>query len=144
MDQVHYTPGEIKFTRAQALWLIHNLCALRSGASWPTDATEHVNVPGKKSTCRAPFTTPVEYAAEITIRMERCGLDGVMLLAMECWGESVEALARYFSKPQWSIVKGANQALRYVASGPSPRWITTKKRGGIHYEAFRKGGKRNE
>ena len=132
-----YSPGEIRFNVKTALWLVQNLGALRAG-QYPSDASNYIDIPGTKSVShRAPFATPIEYAAEIEQRLEKCGLDGLILLALECWGEGVQPLSRYFRMPQWSIRKRSKNALGYVASGPSRRWHTTKKRTGETYKQFK-------
>lgn len=135
---IWFSPGAIKFTRRQALWLIQNLGILRGGF-WPPEASSYIDIPiGKKTAGRkAPFETPVEYAAEIESRMERCRVDGLILLAIECWDESVASLANYLEMPEWSVRKRRKNALDYVASGPARRWHDTKKRKGESYQEFR-------
>jgi len=132
-----YAPWEIHFTHRTALWLIHNLGALRAG-QWPADASNYRDIAKirKKGGGVAPFITPVEFATEITMRLEKCREDGLILLAMECWGESEYSLARYFRSSAWSIRKRRKNALRYVASGPDVRWHDTKKRKGETYSEF--------
>ena len=139
MARQHYSPGEIRFTWKQTLWLVQHLVELRGG-TWPPDAGSHIDILSKNKGHRAPFTTPVEYGAEIVTRLERCGQDGLILLAMECWGESPESLMRFFVKPRWVIIKAAKNALRYVASGPSRRWIDSRKREAQSYKEFKRGG----
>lgn len=139
-----YSPREIHFSRQTARWVIQNLGSLRTG-DWPPEVSSYVDIPiGKRTVGRkAPFITPVECAAEITARMERCGIDGLILLAMECWGESPAALAKYLGMPEWAVKKGYTKALYYVASGPDRRWhdIYDKqgelKRKGESYQQFR-------
>jgi len=133
-----YSPREIHFTRKTARWVIQNLGSLRSGF-WPQEESGYIDIPiGKRTAGRkAPFITPVECAAEITARMERCGIDGLILLAMECWDESVPSLAKYLSMPEWAVKKGYKKALGYIASGPDRRWHDTKKRKGESYQEFR-------
>ena len=137
MSKEHYSPGEIHFSRQTALWLIRNLATLRAG-EWPPEATSYIDLPlGKKSASgKAPFITPIEYAAEIETRLEKAGIDGLILEAIECWGKTVESMASYLSKPEWSIRKRRKRALAYVASGPERRWHNTKKRRGETYKQF--------
>lgn len=132
-----YSPGEIHFTIKTALWLIQNLGSLRDG-HWPPEASNYIDIPGTKSSRRrAPFATPIEYAAEIETRLEKCGLDGLVLEAIECWGKSLASMAKYLRKPEWVTRKGYKSALRYVASGSNRRWHDTKKRKGETYQQFR-------
>ena len=138
MAKDFYLPREIYFTRQQACWVIQNLGSLRAGY-WPPEASSYTDIPiGKRTPGRqAPFITPIECAAEITARMEKCGIDGLILLAIECWGESEEALAKYLGMSERSVRRGYKKALYYVASGPDRRWHDTRKRKGESYQEFR-------
>jgi len=132
----HYSPGEIKFTRVQVLWLLQNLGSLRDGY-WPPEASNYTDsLIIKSGGHKAPFVTPIDFAAEIEARLERCGLDGLILEAIECWGKSEASIASYFGTPEWKIFKRYKRALRYVASGPARRWHNTKKRQGVTYHEF--------
>lgn len=133
-----YAPREIYFTRATALWIIQNLGSLRAGY-WLPEASSYIDIPiGKRAAGRkAPFIIPVECAAEVSSRLEKCGMDGLILLAIECWGESEETLSKYLRMPEWSIRKRAKRALAYVASGPARRWHDTKKRKAETYQEFK-------
>lgn len=134
-----YSPGEIHFSIKTALWLIQNLGILRGG-HWPPEASNYIDIPlGKKTgKHRAYFETPILYATEIQSRMEKCGIDGLILEAIECWDKSVASLASYFRMPEWSIRKRRKTALGYVASGPARRWHHIKKRKGETYQDFKK------
>ena len=135
-DSDWYSPGQIRFNQKTALWLIHNLGTLGDG-HWPPEASSYVDIQGKKSgRHRAPFETPIEYAIEIEQRLEKCGIDGLILEAIECWGKSDASLAAYFNYPEWSIRKRARRALAYVASGPARRWHDTKRKGET-YQQFK-------
>ena len=133
----YYSPGEIRFTVQQALWLIRNLETLRSGQPWPPEASNYIDIPGTRSGL-APFETPILYAVEIEDRLEKCGEDGLILEAIESWGKSTESMAKYLKMPEWSIKKRRKAALGYVASGPARRWHNTKKRKAETYQDFKK------
>lgn len=143
MTQDWYAPGEIRFNRWTALWLIQNLGTLLSG-HWPPNASNYVDIQGQRTKGRASFTTPIEYAAEIETRLEQCGWDGLILEAIECWGKSEESMAKYLSIPVWSVRKRLKNALAYVASGPDRRWHDTKKRKGKSYRDFLKKDKKQK
>jgi len=119
--------------------LIRHLGGLREG-SWPPDASSYIDAHiGKRSvSSKAPYITAVEYAAEIEVRLEKCGIDGLILLAMECWDMSEEVMSKYFKAPVWSIGKRYKRALRYVASGPARRWMNTRKREAVSYQEYGK------
>ena len=132
-----YSPGEIRFTVQEVLWLLHNLGTL-GGGNWPPETSSYVDISGKKSGRRkAPFVTPIEFAAEIETRLEKCGIDGLILEAIECWDKTTASMASYFRMPEWSIRKRRKIALGYIASGPARRWHTTKKRKAETYEQFK-------
>jgi len=130
-----YSPGEIRFTVKQSLWLIQNLGTLREGR-WPP---EYLSVMGRgKGPRRAPFETPIFYAAEIETRTERCGIDGLILIAIDCWGMTVDSLMIYLRMPEWSIRKRKKRALGYVSSGPGRRWLDSKKRKAETYQEYKR------
>lgn len=142
-----YSPKEVIFTRLTALWLINNLGTLRGGY-WPPDASSYIDesIIKQSGSSNAPFVTPIDYAAEIQDRLEKCGIDGLILEALQCWGKSYESMAKYLKKPLWMIKKMRDRALGYVASGPARRWHNTRKRKGETYQEFKdrkkkKGGK---
>ena len=117
MAKDFYAPREIRFTRAQVLWLIKNLSTLRSGY-WPTEASSYIDLPLRKKTSKsgAYFTTPVEYAAEIESRLERAGTSGLILLLKEgCEDMTIASLSTYFRVSEWVIHRRRRQALAYVA-----------------------------
>jgi len=134
-----YPPREIYFTIDTSLWLIQNLGILGEG-HWPPDTSSYID-PGiinKTSSGKAPFVTPIEFAAEIEARLEKCGVDGLILEAIECWGKSEESMSKYLCMPLWSIRRRYKTALYYISSGPARRWHTTKKREGETYREFKR------
>lgn len=131
-----FAPGAIRFKVKGTLWLLQNLESLRAG-HWPPEASNYIDIPGTKSG-KAPFITAAEFYVEITDRLEKCGIDGLILLAMECWGESPSSLAKYLKMPEFSIVKRRKSALGYVASGPARRWHNSRKRAAESYKDFKR------
>ncbi len=132
-----YSPGEVYFDHQTALWIIQNLGILRAGR-WPPESSNYIDILTKKlGRHLAYFEIPIQYAAEIELRMEKAGLDGLILLAIECWGETEASLANYLTIPDWSINRRKRRALAYVASGAAARWKDTKKRSGMTYREFK-------
>ncbi len=129
-----FSPGSIRFTRRQTLWLIQNLGSLRDG-HWPPEASNYIG--RNNSRHKSPYETAIEYAAEIQLRMEKCGVDGLILEAIESWGKTVDSLTIYLKMQAWSITKRRKNALGYVASGPNMRWHATKKRKAESYQEFK-------
>jgi len=122
-DGEWFAPREIRFNRRTTIWLLENLGTLQSGI-WPPEASNYTdaNIRKKGVSRRAPSATPIEYYTEITDRLEKCGIDGLVLLSIESWGESEDSMARYLGETAWRIKKRYKQALKYVASGPARRW----------------------
>ena len=132
-----FSPGEIRFTIHQTLWLLQNLGSLQQGY-YPPEASNYIDIGGKNSGHKAPFITAAEYYAEITDRLEKCGEDGLILEAIESWGKSAESMSKYLKMPVWSVLKRYRSALGYISSGPVRRWHTIKKREGESYRDFKK------
>lgn len=115
-----WSPGEITFRHRQMLWLIEHLPELREG-QWPANpvGSGYIDLPlvrkGKARSRKAYFEIPTTIVAEVEVRLEKCGIDGLILLATECWGESEQSLAKYLGIPPWSVRKRANNALRYIS-----------------------------
>ena len=130
-----YSPGEIRFTIRQSLWLIQNLAILQVG-HYPPEASNYIDTGGKRGN-KSPFETAADYYIEITERLERCGQDGLILEALESWGKSDESMAKYLKIPVWSIRKRMKSALGYVASGPVRRWLNSPKRAASSYQEFK-------
>lgn len=109
------SPKVIGFTRRQCLWLIWHLPELQNG-DWPVDAATYDLYIGKVTVkSKAYFTTPVEYAAEIESRLERAGLDGLVLLCIECFDMSRASLAAYFRVSEWVMTRRRKRALTFVS-----------------------------
>lgn len=139
-----YSPGEIRFKVREALWLIQNLESLHAG-HWPPDASNYVDIAGRRGgSHKAPFETAADYYIEITDRLEKCGIDGLILEAIESWGKSIPSLAKYLNLEDYTIRRKRKLALGYVASGPARRWHNTKKRAKESYSDFKqRKGKRS-
>ena len=139
-DREWWSPREIKFTRHQVLWILEYAGTLMEGR-WPADPTPSgyidLSTIRKKGSKEAYFIRPIEVIAEIETRLEKCGIDGLILEAIECWGKSEESLAKYFKMPVWSIRKRRKNALGYVASGPVRRWHDKRKRKSESYQEFK-------
>lgn len=138
MNENWWPPGKIKYTRSQVLWVIKNLPYLREGY-WPPNpaGSGYVDSPISKRKSGAYFETPILIAVDIQTRLERCGLDGLILESIEGWDKTVASLSQYLHIPEYSINKRCKRALSYVASGPDVRWHTTKKRRGETYQQFK-------
>uniref|UniRef100_A0A6M3L8S9 Uncharacterized protein n=1 Tax=viral metagenome TaxID=1070528 RepID=A0A6M3L8S9_9ZZZZ len=115
-DGEWFAPREIRFNRRTTIWLLENLETLQSGI-WPPEASNYIdtNIRKKGVSRRAPSATPIEYAAEIEQRLERAGLDGLILEAIECWDRTAESLSKQLNMAEWTISKRRKRALRFVS-----------------------------
>lgn len=120
IDDIWWPPGKITFRRRQMLFLIKSLPELREGC-WPANpaGSGYIDLPmirkGRTGRHRSYFEIPAGIGAEIEVRLESCGIDGLILEAIKGWGKSEESLANYFRMPVWSIRKRAKNALRYIS-----------------------------
>ena len=139
MNNSWFSYREIVFTKWQVLWILKHATLLREGY-WPKEpvTSGYTELPSirKKGGKEGYFIKPIETIAEIETRLEKCGIDGLILEAIECWGKTDESLSKYLGMPVWSILKRAKNALRYIASGPARRWHTTPKRKAQTYREF--------
>jgi len=147
MENEWFSPGEIKFTRRQILWILENAATLSLGC-WPVDPAPSgymdLSTIRKKGGKEGYFVKPIEIIAEVEQRLEKCGLDGLILEAVECWGKSFTSMASYLKMPEWSIKVRRNNALTYAASGPARRWHNVKKRKSETYHEFKRRRKREK
>lgn len=121
MIEEWYKPSEIRFRVSQIRWLIVHLQAIRAGY-WPSQTEGYVYLGGseRKGHHRAGFETPVAIGAELQIRAERCGIDGLML--EYCYQNDSpdkldleHKLARYLNTTQKKIHKRLRFALGYCS-----------------------------
>ena len=82
MKEVWYSYAGFKFTKGQVKWAIANLTTLRNGV-WPSSYKESGYTDkaiGKKQVnTQAPFIKAASIAAELDLRIQRAGVDGLML-----------------------------------------------------------------
>ena len=75
-----FSPSEIRFTREEMIWLITWLTLLQEGR-WPPEHKEtgYTGHQGSRGH-RAPFETPVQFAAEVDTRLKTTGEAGEALV----------------------------------------------------------------
>ena len=76
-----WAPRDIFFTQEQILWLLRHLYRIREGY-WPEEHRETgYEYRGGKPSGRkhASFEAPAAIAAELEYRMEKCGVDGLIM-----------------------------------------------------------------
>jgi len=135
MNETYYRPSELTYNKSCILWLLKNLPELRKGEYPPNPAgSSYTDIPGKvRAKSGAYYQVVAEVAAEIDMRLSKCGLDGLILEAIESWGVSHERIAKALSMPVEEVIRRAYWALSYISSGRDMRWHTTKRRKSITY-----------
>lgn len=78
---------------------------------------------GKQINTHAPFLESCEIAAEIDIRLAKCGRDRYLVEKNYCEGLSEDAIAREVGMDVWSVHKRINAVMSYISSGECPRWL---------------------
>ena len=136
-DELWYSPREIIFTPEQVCWLLDHVRTLKSGY-YPREPISTISEPpgGHNRRASAYFETPAQIYSELTERLERCGQDGLILLAREGLEMDEYEIGKYFNQPEHKIRNRANTALRYV-SGKSRKWQKRGKYEAVSYHEFR-------
>ena len=105
MSELWFHPRDIIFTREQCLWILSWFLSEEIG-DWPPEpkGSGYVDAQsGKRSRgCHAPFEAPCQITAEISLRLERTGKDGKILI------REVQAGYTLFSDEAWT-------ALNYIS-----------------------------
>jgi len=119
-----YSPHSIKFTKAQVKWLISVLPMLRNGV-YPRNPkesgyTDAGIVPKKQTKAGAKFEIPAGLAAELEIRIQRAGVDGLMLEFLYAFEPAdelfvMEHMAQCLNLSRKEVNQRIRNALYYVS-----------------------------
>lgn len=133
-----YAPNDIsRFTQVQVCWLLDHIRTLKAGHYPREPVSTMTDLPGiKRRRAGAYFEAPTLIYAELITRLEKCGLDGLILVAREGLEMSEDELGAYFNQPAQKIHKRAQTALRYV-SGRERKWHKRGKLEAISYHDFK-------
>jgi len=73
-----YSPNAIKYSKPQFKWIVREVCGL---TTWPSDGKEtgYTGSDGKVLGYHAPFEMVKMITGECERRLEKCGVDGLML-----------------------------------------------------------------
>lgn len=135
-----YQPQDINFDRPCVEWILEHYRTLSSGF-WPgvRPSSGYTELPSKsrRGIHRAPFENPVLVAAEVMLRVKKCGLDGYLVEEKYIDLKSEEDIANERGLDAEDISRRINKVLWYCASGRLPRWVDTKRRKGQTYEGWK-------
>ena len=125
MLEEYYSPSQIRFNRPQVKWLLHHLPELRKG-DWPVrpEGSSYIDqvIVGKKRVRRkAPFIDAGDICGELEHRLERTGLDGLLVEAVYTWDKSIDILARVASMSVKEVELRMGKALEYITGNRRKR-----------------------
>ena len=132
-------PKDLKFSRAEVLFLLKHLAGLRKGEYPPNPVgSSYTALPSAQVRVKRGgyFEEVVGIAAEIDIRLGQCGLDGLLLEGSVTWELSDERLSKAINISIEEVHRRLKRALKYISSGRDVRWHNTKKRKGVTYHEF--------
>lgn len=120
-----YNPRNIRFTRAQVRWLIPHLPLLRNG-SYPRNPKlsdsgyTDTGIKSKQFKAGAAFEVPAGIAAELDIRIQRAGVDGLMLEFLYAFEPAdelfvIEHIAQCLNLEKGEVQQRIRNALYYVS-----------------------------
>lgn len=131
MSGLWFAPKDILFTRDQIIWLFEHLPSIREG-NWPPQPSSYTEPKVQKSRSRhAPFETPVAIAAELLIRLENAGQDGVMCKLEFIYGESRGSIARHWHISEYDVGRRINRALNYCCGVKRKREYRQRGQNGV-------------
>ena len=132
MTDTWYSPGSIVFTPKQTLWVLEHYDELRNG-NWPVEGGSYVDPAiAKPSPSRhAPYEAAIIVHAEISRRLEDTGHDGLMVLLHYAYGQTVDAIARYFRLDERAVSYRMQMVLRHISrpnywAGRYRRWNSAR------------------
>ncbi|MBN2167607.1 MAG: hypothetical protein JW738_00055 [Actinobacteria bacterium] len=102
--------------RAQTRWMLENLQLLRAGR-WPSRPTSYTDpsVRSRSVRAKATFETPLQWACELTRRLEMCGTDGLDTEACFAWGETAERLGKFHNIDEREMTRRIKAVIRYIS-----------------------------
>ena len=112
-----FPPAVIRFCPTQIEWLLDNLVELKEG-SWPNDPqdTGYLDLPrAQRVGTDAYFVTPVTIAAEIEVRLERCGKDGLLTRQCKALGWDELTLAELMGMGLHQIERRVRRVINYCS-----------------------------
>ncbi len=119
-----YNPHAVtKFTKAQVKWLISVLPLLRNG-SYPRNPKESgytdTGIKSRQFKAGASFEIPASIAAELDIRIQRAGADGLMLEFLYAFEPAdelfvMEHMAQCLNLERKEVTQRIRNALGYVS-----------------------------
>lgn len=90
----------------------------------PMEYSSYTELPTvKKGGTWAYFENPAGLAATVTMRLEKCGFDGVLVYLCYCFGRDWQIVARMMGLDYYDMKKRMNRVVDYI-SGEWPKRTT--------------------
>lgn len=113
------------FSQRHVKWILRNLLALEEG-SMPVSYSGYTDMlQVKKGGGWAYFETPAGLAATITMRLEKCGQDGVCVYLCYCFARNWWTIAKMLGLNIYAMKNRMNKVIEYI-SGEWPKKTTYK------------------
>lgn len=116
--QIHCTYWElreIRFTMAQIKWLLPMLNELKAG-KYPKQPVGYSGCEVRmRSAGAAGYTRPVEIAGELEIRLQACGVDGLLTLLYYVSNWAVIELMHYVNQDEVEVWNRISRCLRFCS-----------------------------
>ena len=114
----------ITFDREDMELLLPHLYRLREGTI-PAELNPQGESAGRARgiQARATFERACQIAAEIDIRLARCGTDREYAESSYCDGITDEAIASRYHTDVWNVRRCIKAVMDYISSGECPRWL---------------------
>lgn len=111
-----FSPGAIQWTQEQTLWVLGHYDELRNG-DWPSEGGGYIDpaIAKPSPSAHAPYEVAVQISAEVSRRLEDCGYDGAMLLLHYAYGQTIEAIAKYFWLDEERVNRRMETVLRHIS-----------------------------
>ena len=126
MQEEYYKPGQITFRRKHIVWILEHIDIMRQGI-YPPDPRRsgYVDSPGKQNNASATFEKACQLAGEVDARLNRCGIDGLMVRAYFTGAADESDLARHTHMTVYDVTKHIRSTMSYCV-GYRRKGITYK------------------
>ena len=115
MRLIWAAPSDLYYSRDQVDFLLNHLNMLRDGEYPPEPVSSgYIGGKGKRLRPWARFTIPAEIAAEIDIRLSKCGLDRYLVEDRYCKGLDERAISQKTGLDEEEVSRRINSVIVYL------------------------------
>lgn len=115
MKLIWAAPSDLHYSRDQVVFLLDHLEMLREGEYPPEPVSSgYIGGRGKRNRSQANFIVPTEIAAEIDIRLAKCGLDRYLVEDRYLEGLDERAISKKTGIDEEEVSKRINSVIVYL------------------------------